>query len=195
MHEQARNEDGELMLVTLMQKGNQFAFQRIYESYWERLFAYTYNRLHVRAASEEVVQDVFCSLWAKRETIHITSSLSGYLFAAVRHRLLNELRSAKLRKAYAADFTRVMKDASDNATEEHQAVMDLENIIEAKLAQLPKQCQTVFRLSRQEHIPNPTIAQKLKISTKTVENYITAALKHIRASLGEFLVLLILLFF
>jgi RNA polymerase sigma-70 factor (family 1) len=188
---QASSANEELMLVSLMKQGDELAFQRIYDSYWEKLFAYTYNRLHRRETSEEVVQDVFFSLWAKRESIIITSSLSAYLHGATRHRLLNELRSVKVRKTYAADYASFVKAQFDNSNVEQQDLRDLENCIESGILELPRQCQTVFRLSRQEHIPNQTIAERLNISTKTVENYLTMALKRIRTSLGEFLFFLL----
>lgn len=179
-----RNDD--LVLVKLMKGGNIVAFQKIYDCYWKQLFAYTYNRLHSREASEEVVQDVFFSLWEKRESINITSSLSAYLYGATKNRLLNELRSEKIRKAYASDYAAFSKHLYDNSNAEHQDVRDLEHSVELKISELPKQCQSVFRLSRQEYIPIKNIAERLNISTKTVENYLTQALKHIRTSLGGF---------
>lgn len=184
----APNVSDDLTLVNLMKQGNALAFQKIYDSYWEKLFAYTYNRLHIREVSEEVVQDVFFSLWAKRESIIITSSLSAYLYGATKHRLLNELRSAKVRKVYASDYALFVKNLYDNSNVEQQDVNDLQHYIEGTISELPKQCQTVFRLSRQQHLPNQSIAEKLDISTKTVENYLTQALKYIRTSLGGFLV-------
>jgi RNA polymerase sigma-70 factor (ECF subfamily) len=144
--------------------------------------------LHIQETSEEVVQDVFFSLWVKRESIIITSSLSAYLYGATRHRLLNELRSAKVRKAYASDYASFVKNLYDNSNVEQQDLNDLEHSIEARILELPKQCQTVFRLSRQEHMPNKSIAERLHISRKTVENYLTHALKYLRTSLGGFLV-------
>ena len=46
-------------------------------------------------------------------------------------------------------------------------------------------------MSRQEHLPIKTIAERFNITTKTVENYLTQALKHLRMSLGEFMMLVI----
>lgn len=189
----ARNTDHDLILVNLMKQGNDLAFQEIYDAYWERLFAYAYNRLHSREATEEVVQDVFFSLWSKRESLMITSSLSAYLYGATRHRLLNELRSEKVRKLYAADYALFVRHLYDNSNVEQQDLNDLKHSIEASVAELPRQCQSVFKLSREEHIPNKTIAQKLKISTKTVENYLTQALKHIRTALGTWWLVLFLM--
>lgn len=193
MAERARHENDELLLVTLLRQGNELAFQRIYNAYWEKLFQYTYNRLHVRETSEEVVQDVFLSLWAKRDSIEITASLSAYLYTATKHRLLNEVRSVKTRKAYAADYALFMKDLRDNSNDEQQAANELEAVIKRRVSELPKQCQKVYRLSREEHIPNLNIAEKLNISTKTVENYLTQALKYIRTSLRLFIVFIVLM--
>jgi RNA polymerase sigma-70 factor (family 1) len=186
MAEALPNANDDLTLFNLLKQGNELAFQKIYNSHWEKLFAYTYNRLHTRETSEEVVQDVFLSLWAKRESIIITSSLSAYLYGATRHRLLNEIRSEKVKKAYASDYASFLKNVSDNSNAEQQDLKDLEHSIEAWVSELPKKCQAVFRLSRQKHIPNHGIAERLHISTKTVENYLTQALKHIRTSLGGF---------
>ncbi len=184
---------GDLILVDLLRQGNELAFQKIYNAYWKKLFAYAYNRLHIREASEEIVQDVFFALWTKRESIIITSSLSAYLFTATRYRLLHEFRSLKVRRSYAADYTSFVKNLYDNSNVEQQDLIDLEHTLESRISELPTQCQTVFRLSRQEHLPNQNIAQRLNISTKTVENYLTQALKYIRTSIGEFLILLILI--
>jgi RNA polymerase sigma-70 factor (family 1) len=187
----AQNINDDLMLVTLLKQGNALAFQKIYNSYWDKLFAYTYNRLHIREISEEVVQDVFFSLWAKRESITITCSLSAYLYGATKHRMLNEIRSAKVRKTYAADYASFIKNVHDNSNAERQDLNDLEHSVEAWISELPKKCQTAFRLSRQEHVPIHGIAERLNISTKTVENYLSQALKYLRTSLSHFLLFLI----
>ncbi len=181
----------DLTLVNLLKQGNELAFQAIYNLYWEKLFSYTYNRLHVREASEEVVQDVFCSLWDKRESLNITTSLSGYLYGATKHRLLNEFRSEKVRSAYVSDFATFVKNLHDNSNLEYQELRALEDTIELRVSELPRQCQAVYRLSRQDNIPNQRIAERLNISIKTVENHLTHALKYIRTSLGEFLIIFV----
>lgn len=68
---------------------------------------------------------------------------------------------------------------------------ELQQIIEKSLAALPNKCQIVFRMSRMEHRSIRHIAKDMNISTRTVENYLTQALKHLRTSLGEALALVI----
>jgi RNA polymerase sigma factor (sigma-70 family) len=50
---------------------------------------------------------------------------------------------------------------------------------------LPPRARLIFQLSRNEHLSNREIAEKLGISEKTVENQITIALKKLRIAMGS----------
>ncbi len=169
-----------------IQQSDEKAFREVYEYYWDRLLAFTYNRLYDLQASEEVVQETFLYLWEKRTDIHIKTSLSSWLFGAAKHNVLNVMRSGKVRRVYAEDFKKFTSIHFDNSNEEYQDIKEIERMIEKSLAQLPGKCQTVYRMSRQEHISNKDIAEQLNISKKTVENYLTMALKHLRITLDKF---------
>ena len=56
--------------------------------------------------------------------------------------------------------------------------------INSVIDSLPDKCRKVYKLSREEQLSHKEISQKLNISTKTVENHITKALKTLRVSLG-----------
>jgi RNA polymerase sigma-70 factor (ECF subfamily) len=60
---------------------------------------------------------------------------------------------------------------------------DLQQAIDERISELPKKCQTAFRMSRIEHEPIQRIAERMNISNRTVENYISQALKHLRLRL------------
>jgi len=182
----------ETLLLALIKEGDELAFQEIYNRYWENLFRYVYNRMHVREGSEEIVQEVFLALWNHRHSVHITS-LSAYLFTASKHKLLNHMRSSKVKKTYAQEYATFIEHYIDNSNEDWQNLNDLEHAVEESLSSLPKKSQTIFRLSRQQHLSISRIADQLQISTKTVENHLSLALKHLRTTLGEFLSALIFL--
>jgi len=57
------------------------------------------------------------------------------------------------------------------------------------LNDLPKKCREIYILSRKENLTISEIAQKLNISKRTVENQLTNALKHLRASLKYMMVI------
>jgi RNA polymerase sigma-70 factor (family 1) len=180
-------------LVALLKEGNHLAFQEIYKRNWEKLFAYTYNILRERSMTEELVQATFVSLWAKRETIFINTSLSGYLYSMVRNEVLNHIRSEKVRSTYASHHADFLKDRADNSNIEYQDFADLERSIQNSLAGLSEKEQLAFKLSRIDHLPIKEIAEQMNLSTGTVENILGKVLKHLRGKLLSGLVIVIAL--
>lgn len=170
------------------------AYECIYNNYWQPLYAYVYNRLKSKEAAEEIIQEVFFSLWSRRETLEITHSLSAYLYTAVKYQLFNYIKADKVRKTYADHFTRYEKKMTDNSNEENIEFSDLITAVEKEVTKLPEKCQQVFRMSRNEHRSIRDIAALLNISHKTVENHLTKALRHLRTAFGEYLWLLLLFF-
>lgn len=184
----------DLTLLKLAGGENCRAFDILYDRYFDRLFSFVYNRLHIKEDSEEIVQEIFFSLWFNRRKIVINTTLSSYLFGACRLMILNTMRNQKVRKTYMEGLNAYILEHCDNSNEEYQGLRDLENAIEISLSQLSEKCQTVFRLSREQHLPISNIALKLNLSHKTVENYLTQALKYLRTSLeGKFMASLIIL--
>ncbi len=179
-------------LLCLLSSGDQWAFEVIYDRFADRLYRYIYSRTRVKETSEEILQEIFVSLWARRESLEITTSLDSYLFGTAKHKILSHFRSEGVRKKYAAELALFAAERVDNSSEELLEEKDLEQTIKERISELPEKCQTVFLLSRVEHQPIKHIAERLNISHRTVENYICQALKHLKVSLGEFLVLSIL---
>jgi RNA polymerase sigma-70 factor (ECF subfamily) len=180
-------------ILTRLRGGDEKAFECLYDHFARRLYGYVYSRVRLKDASEEIVQELFVALWSKRESLHISSSLESYLFSAAKYKILSFMRSEHVRRKYALEFTLFLSNHYDNSVQELTDLHDLQQTLDEKIAELPAKCQTAFRLSRIEHEPIPRIAERMNISTRSVENYITQALRHLRTSLGELLAVLILL--
>lgn len=179
-------------LLSLLKEGDVSSFEAIYNEFASRLYQYIVRRVGDREASEEMVQEIFVALWNRREALQITS-LEGYLFTAAKYNILTFMRSERVRRAYAVNFRDFVKQRLDNSSEELMDLRDLQLSIESSLSQLPEKCQTVFRLSRMEHESIPEIAARMNISRRTVENYLSQALKHLRTRLTGFLSVLMAL--
>lgn len=179
-------------LLSLLRKGEIRTFEMIYERFSGRLYNYVYSRVNIKEVSEEIVQEIFISLWRKRRTVDITTSLEAYLFGAAKFSILTYVRSENVRKKYAAHFASFRAEQVDNSNEETMNAIDLQTVIERSIAKLPERCRTVFHLSRIENEPISRIAERMNISRRTVENYLSQALKHLRTSLGQFLTVAVL---
>ncbi|WP_343668678.1 RNA polymerase sigma-70 factor [Chitinophaga sp.] len=156
----------------------------MYNEYWPRLFAYVYNRLKSKEITEEIIQEVFFSLWNRRGELSLTHSLNAYLFTAVKYQLFNYMKADKVRRAYASSYAQFVD--ADHSNEQYMAYADLVNAVEKEVSRLPEKCQQVYRMSRNEHRSIQDIATALNISHKTVENHLTRALKHLRIAFREY---------
>lgn len=135
--------------------------------------------------AEDIAQDVFLTLWKKRDRLRIDSSLSAYLGRAARNRALNHLRDNPMDQK-REELTDEQWLVEATAIQQLHAD-DLQARVDVLLDSLPERCRLVFVLSRFEELSNKEIARTMEISEKTVENQMNKALRLLRKGLEPFL--------
>ena len=175
-----------------VREGDELAFREIYGHFWPSLYQAAYNHVRNRETAEEFVQDLFANLWLKREQLTVHTSLQGYLHTALRYQIYDYIDKQAVRQRVHADLL-ARHDPASYTTHETLAYNELESHLTQAVAQLPQPAQTVFRLSRYEHLSTQTIAEQLDLSPKMVEYHLTRALKLLRGQLKELITLFLLL--
>lgn len=173
--------DGQL--VTALATDDRAAFAELYNRYWHVLYQSACQKLRDKETAEELVQELFISLWTKRHTATIRE-VRPYLFTALRFSIINHIESQRVHErfvAYYESFLRQPSTASANTLE----LDDLTQAIEMSLRDLPEKTQQVFRLSRFDQQTIPEIAQHLGLSEKTIEYHLANALKTVREGLRQ----------
>jgi RNA polymerase sigma-70 factor (ECF subfamily) len=165
------------LLLDLLSKDDELAFTELYNRYWKKLFAVTYNRLKEIQSAEDIVHDVFASLWANRKKSEI-ESLENYLATATKYMVLAKIKKIQKERSYANDSNQVRVIDFQIETSLHYKLI-LE-IVKTEVEKLPEKCKLIFKYSRNEGMPIKMIAQKLDISPKTVENQINKALRQLK---------------
>ena len=179
----------DIQIVSLVKSGSTEAFDELYNRYWEKLFNYAYHRIRSKNAAFEMVQDIFVSLWLRREVIQLQNSLSGYLFASVRFQISKYIRNSRQKEYYLADYMRFISSSVDNSNEEFVMLHDLQKSLERSIDELPERCREITKLSMLHHWSADRISAKLQISHRTVENQLALARKHLRITLGDYAIL------
>lgn len=177
-------------LVQGLRQDDAQAFAEIYHRYGFGLLEQAFRKIGSREAAEEIVQDVFAALWHKRATADI-QKLPEYLGTAVKYQVINLIKTRLTHTGYLA-YCRTLATEADHRTENDLAAADLAGALRTGLEHLPAHTREIFQMSRVEHQTVPQIAGRLKLSTKAVEYHITRALKMLRVSLKDFLVVLVI---
>jgi RNA polymerase sigma-70 factor (ECF subfamily) len=169
-------------LLQLLGQDDAQAFKTLYNRYVDFLYQACISRLNDEVVAQDMVQEVFVTLFTKRKELNHITELKGWLFACLRNRIINEVRNTRLHQLH---HEQIVKQSS-NVTHLH-SVYDaqlLEKQFEHALNQLSNRSRLVFLLSRKENLSNKTIADRLQVSLKAVEKHITTALKVMRRELA-----------
>ncbi|MDT3402238.1 RNA polymerase sigma-70 factor [Mucilaginibacter terrae] len=185
----------EAELIAKLSGDDDAAFTEIYRRFWDKVFAVAFHRLDDQAEAEEVVQDVFFSLWKRRHILDLQYSLNTYLSTAVKYKVIN-YQSRRYFKGKLIDIEEAAGEVSGvDSTQLWLSERELKQQLDYHIEQLPEKCRLVFKMSREECMSHAEIAQKLEISEKTVEAHITRALKVLKNNLKvEIPIILCLLF-
>jgi RNA polymerase sigma-70 factor (family 1) len=170
-------------LISLLKADDVLAFDTLYARYFGKLYNHAYEKLHDRFLAQEVVQDLFVSFWQNRYKIEVHTSLASYFFVAIRYLIINQFKKQLIYERKIDTLTLTQSQITDE-TNEWLDYKDLQTEYQAALPTLPEKCREVFTMSR-NGATNKEIAETLNISTKTVEQHITKALRTLRILLNS----------
>lgn len=186
-------ENIEYHLIQDLKRGSHKAFDKIYQIYAKRLYAYSLQFTKSPEESEEIVQEVFVKLWSNRMKIKQNETLRSLLFIMAKHHLINAYRfriNHPVYEEYVNYMDILSTEDAHHKLEYNEFVLRLRKIIKT----LPVTQQKVIHLSRLQQLSNKEIAEKLSLSEQTVKNQLSLGLKSLKEKLNKILLLTMLLF-
>lgn len=170
-------------LVDLLKSGDHTAFVEIYERYWTVLYLHARKMLRNDGEAEDIVQELFSTLWLKRESLQLKTSLSAYMYTSVRNRVFNQIEHKKIVTDYQRSLQQFLDDG-ELVTDEFYREKELAALIEKEIQALPPKMRQVFELSRKQHLSYKEIARQLEISEHTVKSQVSNALRILKTKLN-----------
>jgi RNA polymerase sigma-70 factor (ECF subfamily) len=156
------------------------SFNALYNRYWYEALSFAQQLIQDSFIAEDIVQNVFISLWKRKDSLQINQPVAHYLKRAVKLAVAAHIRdTSKKEMVPLASLPDVVYNCSDAPMRHRELVNKLAGFVE----QLPDQNQKVYHMRFSHAMDNPQIADVLGISEKTVRNQLSLALKRIRAYL------------
>ena len=162
----------------------------IFKQHYAPLVRYCNTIVKDMDEAEDIVQQVFVTLWQKMDDIEITTSIKSYLYKMVHNKGLNRLKHEAVKQKHVAEVVSFQSLATQNELGTNELI----NQIDLALNSLPEQCGRIFKMSRYDGMKYQEIADELQLSIKTIENQMGKALKIMREKLKDYLPLFIILF-
>lgn len=158
------------------------AFEQLFRNTYRALCSYSNQLVISPQLAEEIVDDVFCTLWRNRKRIEIATSFQSYLMVSIRNRSLDCLRKAKSERHVVLEHAERIP-CRQSIAYDTLIFEELSCRIDDAVNSLPRQCRLIFKMSREQDMSYKEIAGTLKISVKTVDTQIGRALRSIRRSI------------
>jgi len=165
-------------------------FIGLYQTYHKRLCLFALKFIRNQESAEDIVQEIFISLWERGYAINFddTLQMERYLFKSVFNNCITHLKRSKSRHNHNEQvMLELMTTSAD--IDEHILSKELHEQIESIIQELPQKSKEIFRLSREEGLKNKEIASKLKLTEKSIEYHITKTLKHFKEKLIDYVIL------
>ena len=161
-------------LLEQFYNGDPKAFDQIYKMYSRKVYTFALKNINNKEDAEGIVQSVFLNLWKDKKKLKAIKNLDAWIFTISFNIIRKSFRRMIREKNYLKEESINMLIEEDNVMAEVE-FNDLLQRAEKLSEQLPPRLKTVFLLSRKEGLSNIQIAERLKISKKTVANNISSA--------------------
>ncbi len=178
----------DIELLSAFKNGDNDAYSALYDRYWKPLYIAAYKRLNNKEQAEDIVQNIFVSLWTRREALQV-NDVAGYLFTAVRYAVLALVSRNKVSGRFYELFDEVLHEP--DTPERRLAAKDLINLVYAYAKTLPEKRRQIFLLHIKDRLSTAEIAELLSVSQKTVQNQLRTALLGLYPHVATALVILL----
>lgn len=167
-------------IVALIIQGDRSACTWVYKEHLAALLSYVHRTVPIKEDCEEIVQEMFLSLWARREELHHVTDLRGYLFKMAKYKVVDYIRHDLVKKRYEEHYHLFgeMYDSVSGSEDEP----DMQVLLEKIVLELPERRREAFRLRLDENLSNKEIAERMQISISAVEKHIAFAVEYIRTT-------------
>lgn len=163
------NEKTDIQLLT---RGDDVAFDRLYNRYHRAVHLNILKFVKEPELAEDILQDVFLSLWQNRFKFDTYDTIGGWLFIVSHNKSLNSLRK-KLNESIEYVGTYPVEPESSGSTIEAEELYTLQmRLLDEAVDNLPARKKEVFKLCRYEGKSKADVAESLGISLQSVNDYL-----------------------
>ncbi len=167
------------MLLLQFSAGDKEAFATLYRFY-QPVLMHILQPFRDIEDPEEVIQDIFYKLWAKKEIVAGLQSFKGYLYRMAKNRILDIKKSREALLRHETGYATIQPRQSTHI-EETLIYKELHQYAIQAIEQLPPKQQEIFTLSVIRELSREEVATLLGISLSVVDKQLYLARKAVRS--------------
>jgi len=179
----------EHIFLQLLSRKDKVAYNQLYNHYYRILVLYAMKYITDQSIAEDIVQDLFISIWEQDLNFENINAFTSYLYNSIRNKSLNYLKHVNVKEKYVSQVKSENEDSFslDNEMDEQEIYRRIYAVIDT----LPDKCKQVFEMHLQGK-KNAEIADLLELSIETVKTQKKRAIKKLKNQIDPRILLLLL---
>jgi len=168
--------------------GHKDALLNLYDKYYSLLMNYGLKLTGDRVLTNDCITQILLRLWDIRKKLPAVANPRSYLLTCLRHELIAELKSIRIRAGKGMGFQR-SREQSEPSYEEYLIQLQTNTALKERLAsafkKLSKREKELLELKYFDDLDYDEISLRCRITKRTAYNIIHAALKTLKEELAE----------
>lgn len=171
----------ESQLIADLKMGSQAAFTQLYNHYSQKIYFNVLAMVKDELIAEELVQDIFSTIWQKKASINIETSFAGYLYTLSRNKVYDFFKQLDLNDKL---YTNIKSIATTSYTHVEETLFSKENahLLQEAINALPPQRRKVFELCKLKGLSYQQASEQMGVSVSTIKDHMA----HARAAIKLF---------
>lgn len=171
------------LLLDLSLNNSERALSAVFKIYSSKIGRYIYTYVKNKETTEELLLDVFYTIWEQRKDLTDIENFSAYIYKIAKFKSFNYLRSKTNHLVNIEDLATDVFIATRTTIEDELISNENVNALNSIINSLPTKCRMAFKLIREDKMSYKDASELLGVSVKTLENHITVANKKIKGYL------------
>lgn len=161
------------------------SLEALYAKYYRRIVLFVGKTLNSNLFAEDVVQDVFMTLYQQEMRFMSESAFVNYVYRSAYNKCIDAFRRKQMMQRHEEAYADECKPRLDMHNEFFYN--EISTIVENRIDRLPPKCRLIFTMKYRKGQTNPEISERLGLSLKTVENQVFIARAALRNHLHPYL--------
>ena len=173
-------------------------FNSVYCEHLHKVRHFCFSYIQDKEICEDITQDVFETLWQRRESVVLDSTVLPYLLVIAKNKCLNALAKDKVKSKYTWRRSNSSKDDINSFALNELSVSklyseEIRKIYSDALDSMSPLVKETYIKIRVDKLKYKEVAEKEGVSVKTLERRITIATSILRKYLREYIKIVVLL--
>lgn len=163
--------------------GHEEALASIIEEYYTSLYNYAFKFCHDGDLAKDCIQEVFISLWQRRDSATSIVSLKYYLLRAIKNKILKSLHRLSVNRGLStasAEAAFQIELSTEDLLIRDEALQDRNQLVSRIVQELSSREKEIIYLKFYEQLDNNQISELMSINVQSVYNLLHRSLLKLR---------------